>query len=117
MGEQYGSGGTLAGLARLHEEWDQLHAAAYRAGWKPWDGDRDPERPLRLGFVSPDLRRHPVGYFLVRVLENLDRRAFEVVCYHNRADGDSTTQRLVATSNHWREVAGLADNPLAAQIR
>ena len=26
---------------------------------------------LRLGFVSPDLGRHPVGYFLVRVLENL----------------------------------------------
>ena len=30
---------------------------------------------LRLGFVSPDFGRHPVGYFLVRVLENLDQRA------------------------------------------
>ena len=90
---------------------------AHRASQKPWDGDRDPERPLRLGFLSPDLRRHPVGYFLVRVLENLDRRAFEVICYHNRADGDDYTHRLAAASDHWHEVAGLADERLAAQIR
>ena len=80
--EQYQSGVTLAALARAHAEWDERHAAPYRAGWKPWDLDRDAERPLRLGFVSPDLCRHPVGHFLVRALENLDRRVFAVVCYY-----------------------------------
>ena len=32
-----------------------------------------PPRRLRLGFVSPDFCQHPVGFFLIRALENLDR--------------------------------------------
>ena len=117
MCAQYQSGATLAGLARAHAAWDEQHAAVHRAHVPRWDVGRDPLRPLRLGFLSPDLRRHPVGYFLVRVLENLDRRAFEVVCYHDRAHGDDYTRRLAATSNHWHAVAGLGDETLAGQIR
>ena len=39
---------------------------------RPWNLNRDSERPLRLGFVSADFRRHPVGFFLAPVLEHLD---------------------------------------------
>ena len=88
MCEQYQRGATLAGLARAHAEWDERHAMTHREYWKPWDLDRDPERRIRLGFVSPDLRRHPVGFFLLRVLENLDPRVFDVVCYYSRAERD-----------------------------
>jgi predicted O-linked N-acetylglucosamine transferase (SPINDLY family) len=117
MCEQYQSGVTLAGLARAHAEWDERHAAPYRAGWKPWDLNRDPERPLRLGFVSADLRRHPVGFFLVRVLENLDRRSASVICYHSSAVRDDMTDRLAAAANEWHDVFGLDDAALAARVR
>ena len=35
-----------------------------------------PDGRLRLGFVSPDLGWHPVGFFLVRILENLSQQVF-----------------------------------------
>jgi predicted O-linked N-acetylglucosamine transferase (SPINDLY family) len=114
---QFQASATAAGLAGAHAGWDEQHAAPHRTRVKARDLDRDPGRPLRLGFVSPDLRRHPVGYFLVRALENLDGRAFAVVCYSGSSDRDDLSGRLAAASNAWRGVAGLDDDALAAQIR
>src|SRR5690606_16015465 len=62
MCQQYQLGTTAAKLAESHRQWDQRYAAA--ADRRPLDDvDRDPQRPLRLGFVSADLGSHPVGYF------------------------------------------------------
>jgi predicted O-linked N-acetylglucosamine transferase (SPINDLY family) len=117
MCEQYQPGATLASLARAHAEWNERHAAAFREHWQPWDIDRDPERPLRLGFVSPDLRRHPVGFLLLRVLENFDHRAHEVVCYYSRPERDDYTSRFQAVSREWHDVLGLPNDELARRIR
>jgi predicted O-linked N-acetylglucosamine transferase (SPINDLY family) len=114
---QYRPDVTLGSLARDHATWDEQHAAPLRAEWKPWADDRDPKRPLRLGFVSADLRRHPVGYFLVPFLENLDRSRFAVVCYSGRAVRDDLTDRLGVASNVWHDVARMSDNELAECIR
>ncbi len=78
---QYRAEVTAAGLAAAHADYDRRHAAPLREGARhdptsphpdplP-EGEGDNRRPLRVGFVSPDLGRHPVGYFLVRVLENI----------------------------------------------
>ncbi len=72
---------------------------------------------LRLGFVSPDLGRHPVGYFLVRVLENLSREQYETICYSDRIVKDDLTHRLQAAATQWRDVIGMSDQRLAEQIR
>jgi len=37
--------------------------------------------PLRLGFLSSDLRRHPVGYFVEPLFRHLDPARFEIFCY------------------------------------
>jgi predicted O-linked N-acetylglucosamine transferase (SPINDLY family) len=115
---QYQTGVTPAALARAHAEWDEQHAQPLRRHWKPFELDRDPDRPLRLGFVSGDLRRHPVGFFLTGVLENLDRREFDVVCYETRGgERDAYSTRIAAVARHWHEVVGLDDDSLAARIR
>jgi predicted O-linked N-acetylglucosamine transferase (SPINDLY family) len=113
----YQSGVTLAGLARAHAEWEERHAAEYSARWKPFDLDRDPDRRLRIGFVSPDLGRHPVGFFLARVFESLGGRDCALVCYHTRAIRDDMSHRLAAAAHEWHEAAGLDDDALAARIR
>ena len=81
----YCAGITPAALAEAHAEFDRRHAAPLRPSQEP-NEVRLPNVParhdrLRLGFVSPDLGRHPVGYFLVRLLENLDKAHVETVCY------------------------------------
>ena len=70
-----------------------------------------------MGFVSPDLGRHPVGYFLVRVLENLSQKQHETICYSDRIVKDDLTHRLQAAATQWRDVIGMSDQQLAEQIR
>jgi len=113
---QYRPEVTLAELAAAHAEYEQRHAAPLYAS-PPQVLDRDPRRPLRLGFVSADLGRHPVGYFLIRALENLDRRHFHVTCYSDRDMSDDMTGRFRAVAATWRDSSGVPDEQLARQIR
>ncbi len=79
--------------------------------------DRDPDRPLRVGYVSGDLRGHPVGFYLAAVLPHHDRANFAAICYANRTGGDGVTAMLRKAAAGWREVAALDDAALADRIR
>ena len=113
---QYRAGITLSELAAVHGEYEQLHAAPLRRAWPRHENDRDPDRRLRVGFLSPDFGRHPVGYFLIRALENLDRGQCETVCYCNRSSKDDLTARFQAAATIWRDVSDLSDRGLTAEI-
>ncbi len=116
--EQYLPGVTAASLAESHREWDFRHAARFRSNWPRFSVKRQaPGEPIRLGFVSEDLARHPVGYFLIRVLENLDRRRFPIICYSGRFKEDEVTQRFKAIATLWRLTLGVSDQALAEQIQ
>ena len=114
---QYRPGITLAELAQAHDDFERQHAAPLRAGWRPHEVVRDPERKLRLGLVSADFGVHPIGFFLIGLLENLDRSQVDVVCYSNRPVPDAMTGRFRAASTEWREGVGLRDDELADRIR
>ena len=76
-----------------------------------------PSGPCGSDSCRPDLYSHPVGYFLVRALENLDRRLFTVVCYATGTRRDALSDRIAAAAREWHDVAGLDDDSLAARIR
>jgi predicted O-linked N-acetylglucosamine transferase (SPINDLY family) len=114
---QYRSSVTLEELAEAHAEFEQRHAAGFRAAWSAHENVPDPQRCLRVGFLSHDLRRHPVGYFLIRLLENLDKRRCEAICYHDWAAKDDLTARFQGAATAWREVCGWSDDQLARQVR
>jgi protein O-GlcNAc transferase len=78
---------------------------------------RQPERRLRVGYVSPDLREHPVGRFLLPLLEAHDHRQFEVFCYSSLLLPDAVTERLRAAADVWRDVAMLTDEQLVQAVR
>jgi protein O-GlcNAc transferase len=113
----YCPGVSCADLALAHAEYDRRHAAAMRAGVERHERHRDVHSRLRLGFVSPDLGCHPVGYFLIRALENLSQERFDTLCYSDRVVSDGLTVRLQAVATGWRDVIGMSDQQLADQIR
>src|SRR5262249_10909295 len=96
-----------------HQAW----AAKYARGPIAGPGGRDPEKMLRVGYVSGDLRTHSVAYFLEPLLEARDRSAFHVTCYSNGVDHDETTARLSALSDDWRLIATLNDEEAERLIR
>ncbi len=118
---QYRTGVTLAELAEAHIEFDRRHATALRGAITPYANAIDRQSQphlgrLRVGFVSADLGRHPVGTFLVRVLENLDKERVETVCYSDRIVKDDLTLRLQSAATEWRDVKPLSDQRLAERI-
>ena len=116
--QQYLPGATLAQLASIHQQWDQRHAAPFRAAWRRHENSADPQRRLRLGFVSVGFRRHPAGYLFVRALESLDAKDCETICYANHGGpDDAITARLKKAAGTWRTALGLSDEALAGQIR
>jgi predicted O-linked N-acetylglucosamine transferase (SPINDLY family) len=77
---------------------------------------RDPARPLRIGYLSPDFRTHSVSYFIEAVLANHDP-AFHAYCYADLTnEEDSTTVRLRALAHAWRNVHGMVTGEVAALI-
>ena len=86
------------------------------------DGDpfasrsRDPERVLTIGYLSPDFRRHPVGFFLHDVFPAHDRAQVRVVAFHDSARRDWMSERLNAAADDWHEVCDLRTPALAALI-
>lgn len=76
----------------------------------------DPGRRLKIGYVSPDFRQHPVAYFFEPVLRRHDRAHFEIYCYDCHASGDDVTRRIRAQADHWRDIAEAADEHAAKLV-
>jgi protein O-GlcNAc transferase len=78
--------------------------------------DPDPDRRLRLGLLSGDLRAHPVGRFLSAVLSQLDPARVEIFAYSNTDDEDAVTAAIRPSVQHWLNVHGMNDRDLDARI-
>lgn len=77
----------------------------------------NPQRRLRLGYLSPDFREHSVASFIEPVLKQHDRSRFEVCCYSNLPLPDETTLRIKAAVDGWRDIDKLSDADAARLIR
>jgi predicted O-linked N-acetylglucosamine transferase (SPINDLY family) len=71
---------------------------------------------LRIGYVSGDLRGHPVAMFLLPLLEGRDRERFEVFCYSSTLRTDRYTQQVERLSDHWVDAVRLTDAQLTDRI-
>ena len=103
-------------IGREHRSWDARHAAPLLP-FQPPPVDRTPGRRRRIGYVSPDLREHPIARFLLPTLEHRDRAAVEVFAYASVPTPDVVTARCRAAVDVWRDVAGWPDDRVADLIR
>ncbi len=74
-------------------------------------------RRLRVGYVSADFRAHPVGRFMLPILQAHDRTRFEIFCYHNSELPDDLTTAIRGAAEHWRPIRSLCDDDAAQLIR
>jgi predicted O-linked N-acetylglucosamine transferase (SPINDLY family) len=78
---------------------------------------RDPERRLRVGYLSADFRQHSVAHFILPVLRSHERSVVEVFCYSDVVSPDAITERAQSLVDAWRPTSGLSDESLARAIR
>jgi predicted O-linked N-acetylglucosamine transferase (SPINDLY family) len=104
-------------IARENRSWAQKHADAFRAGMLPHANSRQADRPLRVGYVSPDFRGHVVGQNLLPLVRAHDRAQFQVFCYSDVVAADEFTREFQSLAHCWRNINGVPDEQVASLIR
>jgi predicted O-linked N-acetylglucosamine transferase (SPINDLY family) len=104
----------------IHEEcsrWNRLHAEPLKQFIQAHGNSPDPERRMRIGYVSPDFREHVDSHFTIPLLSNHDHRNNEIFCYANVPRPDAVSERLRGYADVWRNTVGLSDQELADLVR
>ena len=99
-----------------HREWARQHALRLDKLRSRSVFQRDGGARLRVGYLSPDFRRHSVAFFIEPVLEHHDRSRFHVFAYSDVYSGDRVTQRIAGKVESWRDVSALGMERIAAQV-
>ena len=73
-------------------------------------------RPLRIGFVSGDLRDHPVGYFLEHLIQASDLQRLNFYAYSTSRTEDALTASIKPYFAAWQVVDAVNDPGLAQAI-
>jgi predicted O-linked N-acetylglucosamine transferase (SPINDLY family) len=102
---------------REHRAWAARHATALENAAPPHSNDRDPDRRLRIGFVSPYIHKHAVTFFLESVIAHHDRAQLEIFLYADVARPDEYSERLKTHGAQWRTTLGLEHAALASLVR
>lgn len=79
--------------------------------------NRDPERSLRIGYLSADFRQHAVATTFEPILDGHDAAQSELYGYGNIAEVDSVTERLACKFNKYRSIHGRCLQDIVDQIR
>jgi len=104
-------------LYEEHLRWARRHAEPLTAAAAPHTKARDPEKRLRVGYVSAHFKTHAVAFFLEPLIAGHDRAQVELFCYCDVLQPDEVTARFQKLVDGWRDVTGLTDDEVAATIR
>jgi predicted O-linked N-acetylglucosamine transferase (SPINDLY family) len=97
--------------------WDTRHAQPLRKSISPHGNNRDPQRKLRIGYVSSDFREHSVSKFLEPLLRNHNHERSEIFAYSDVWHTDATTTILRGFTDQWHEIVGKSDEAVTELIR
>lgn len=113
----YVPGSSGEQLAQEHHAFDVRHTRQFAPPAPVFANTREPERRLRIGYVSGNFHNHPVGSYLSGPLAAHDKTRVEVFCYANEASEDEVTAKFKAAADHWRPIFHLSDAQAAALVR
>ena len=111
------AGATPADRLAERRAWNERHAAPLTAAARLHTNNPNPDRTLRVGYVSGDFYYHSAGSSFAQVILNHDAAQVESVCYATVKKADAQTERFKAAAAIWRDVTSLTDEAVAEQIR
>lgn len=104
-------------LMRQHRTWGELMQGVAAKHPIRHPGPRAPNGKIRVGFMSSDLRAHPVAYFALPLFEHFDRSRFEIYCYSfYQGSEDKLQERISSMVNVFRWNREISDKAAAQLI-
>ena len=99
-----------------HRRWARMYTYAIRAD-TAHGNDPAPHRALRVGYVSPDFRRHPVAFFMLPILNHHDPRRVLTYGYAELEAPDAVSRKIRGLCHAWRPTRRLDDERVAQMVR
>jgi protein O-GlcNAc transferase len=106
-----------AEVAEEHKVWAQTYAHPHRPADIQFADDPDPDRPLRIGYVSGHFWDHAVALFSLPMIQNHDRRRFHLYFYSNGAKRDWATDAFRNLATKWHDIQDISDSAAARLVR
>lgn len=97
-----------------HKRWGEIFIGKAPAIPKP--ADMNPNRVLKVGYVSSDFRQHTVAGFIEALLKNHSREKVHVTSYANVIRADETTEKLSRLSDDWQIITNISDEQFAHKV-
>lgn len=101
----------------LHCAWARQHEVPLLTEAAFPGRSRDPQRKLRIGYVSGDFVRHPVGFLLRDILHHHDADRFDVYCFSMVIRPEEVLPELRDAADHWEDVFYLTDEELVELVK
>jgi predicted O-linked N-acetylglucosamine transferase (SPINDLY family) len=116
---EYNNLGTMGReqLFEQHRSWAQAFEAPLLGAADFPDMTKDPDRPLRIGYVSGDFVRHPVGFLLRDILQLHDKQLFSIHCFSMVIRPEEVLPELRQAADSWEDIFYLSDEEVADLIR
>ena len=111
---------SFSDSAEDHQRTAQLFAQHYcpKRAVSYWQGERYRHKKIRLAYVSPDLREHPVGHLMAGVFEQHDKSRFELTAISlGIDDGSRLRGRMIKTFDHFIDANQLSSHQIAQAMR
>ena len=105
-----------AAIAARHREVGRLFARNTTPQAVNWGNAPDPDRRLRVGYVSGDFFLHPVALFLQAVLPHHRSQHVTTYCYSNYHTPNPIADSIRAQSQHWCDVHAMNDAQMIERI-
>jgi predicted O-linked N-acetylglucosamine transferase (SPINDLY family) len=96
--------------------WNRRFSEPAKASIRPHINNRDPDRRLRIGYLSSDLRGHVVGWNVRPLFRFHDTTRFEIFCYSDTNWDDNFTAEFRGLAHAWRVTAGISEAEVAKMI-
>ncbi|XVF76159.1 hypothetical protein PTKIN_Ptkin13bG0243800 [Pterospermum kingtungense] len=107
-------------LFEAHRDWGRRFMRLYPQ-YDSWDNPKDPERPLVIGYISPDYFTHSVSYFIEAPLIYHDYGNYQVVVYSAVVKADAKTirfrEKVIKKGGVWRDIYGIDEKKVASMVR
>ncbi|OAN54675.1 hypothetical protein A6A04_12180 [Paramagnetospirillum marisnigri] len=100
-----------------HRRFEEMHASRHYPAVPMFRNPRDPDKRLRIGYLSSDLRDHPVARNFLPWVEKQDRNQFDLYFYAEVVAPDAMTERFRHLADGWRWTVGRSDAEVAGMIR
>lgn len=113
--QQYDPDVGMQEIVESRRQWGQRQTVKRSPNQTP-QRDWDSERPLRVGFLSADFRRHSVAYNFEALLDFYNGKTLQIFGYGNVAQPDEVTQRLREKFDGYRDIVGADDREVAEWI-